>query len=57
MNNRWMAESGNNDYLAMMSAPDYRNIASSNDNHDYVNDPFGGPTKVNPLSPDDTGII
>lgn len=57
MNNRWLAERGESDYLAMMSAPDYGNLTSANTNHDYVNEPFGGSTKINPMSPDDTGKI
>ncbi|XP_077296632.1 vascular endothelial growth factor receptor 1-like [Arctopsyche grandis] len=54
MNNRWLAESGQNDFLSMMCAPDYGNLTSANQKHDYVNEPFGGPTSVNPMSPDDT---
>lgn len=57
MNSRWIAERGDSDYLTMMSSPDYGNLVSATATHDYVNDPFGGPTSVNPLSPDETGKL
>lgn len=57
MNNKRLAESGHNDFLSMMCAPDYGNLTSAYQKQDNVNKLFGGPTEVNPMSPVDTSEI
>ncbi|XP_077296631.1 vascular endothelial growth factor receptor 1-like [Arctopsyche grandis] len=57
MNKKWLAESGQNDFLSMMCAPDYGNLTSANQKRNYLNEPFGVLARINPMSTDDTGEI